>query len=275
MELIATARFRRAAERALAAGRYSDQLGQFVRRFNSAGVFQDFELWNGRSTVRNIRLLMLTANRGLCGGYNTSIVRLAAAHWQRLQASGVGLQMEISGKRGISAMRFRGLPAAATFTHFDDRPKWQDVEVLADRYLQEFVDGQLDRLEVIYMRFDSLSRQTPAVETLLPLREVWGEGRNGTQESKREEIQYDYYPGPGELAKVLLPAAFRARLYKCFCDAGASEQIARMVSMRAATENAETMLGQLNMMYNRARQTQITSELLEVLSAAEALARQF
>ena len=188
----------------------------------------------------------------------------------------------MAGKRGISAFRFRKLPLAATFTHFNDKPSFAEVDVLASRYLLDFGDGALDRLDVVYTKFQSASHQAAVVETLLPLGELTaasGTGRVPSPHAERAEYnsgslgerQYEFLPSAASILDEIVPTSFKVRLFKCFLDAAVSEQIARMVAMKAATENADSMISQLSMAYNRARQGQITSELLEIIGGAEAL----
>ncbi|MBN1590524.1 MAG: F0F1 ATP synthase subunit gamma, partial [Pirellulales bacterium] len=154
------------------------------------------------------------------------------------------------------------------YTHFEDRPAYGEVELLADRYLEDFRAGNLDRLDVAYTKFESHARQEAVVETLLPLTEL-----DGTKEEEEPaaELPYEFLPSAESILNEVVPTSFKVRLFKCFLDAAVSEQIARMVAMKAATENADTMIGHLSMAYNRARQGQITSDLLEVISGAEAL----
>jgi F-type H+-transporting ATPase subunit gamma len=173
----------------------------------------------------------------------------------------------MAGKRGISAFRFRKLPMAETFTHFNDKPTFAEVDLLASRYMLDFVDGAIDRLDVVYTRFESISRQQAVVETLLPL----GELAAADEEPTLAGPQYEFLPSTASILDEVVPTSFKVKLFKCFLDAAVSEQIARMVAMKAATENADSMISNLSMAYNRARQGQITGELLEIIGGAEAL----
>ena len=211
---------------------------------------------------------MLTGNRGLCGGYNSSVMRLANARYGELKKTMEETRLEASGKRGISAFRFRHIQPDERFTHFEDKPSFGEVELLANRYLDAFAAGRLDRLDAAYVKFESLSRQYAVVETLLPLSQLAGAAED---EGGVNRQPYDFLPSAESILDELVPASFKARLFKCFLDAAVSEQIARMMAMKAATENADEMIGNLSMSYNRARQGQITSELLEVIGGAEAL----
>lgn len=267
MELIATARFKQSMDRASAATAYTRRITALVGDLARAGLEVSHPLLDPRPETKKALLLVLTANRGLCGGYNASVMRLALARWKQLNEEVPETSLEVSGKRGISGLRFRGLKPSESFTHFEDRPKFEEVELLANRYLEAYQAGQLDRLEVVYTRFESVSRQQAVVETLLPLGALSGP----EAAAEAGPSQYEFLPSAESILEEVVPLSFKVKLYKCFLDAAVSEQIARMVAMKAATENADSMIGNLSMAYNRARQGQITGELLEIIGGAEAL----
>jgi F-type H+-transporting ATPase subunit gamma len=268
MELISTTRSKRAMDRAVAAKEYTDRITALVGHLAAGGTEVRHPLLESRDQIGHATLLVLSANRGLCGGYNASIMRKARHRWQELQGRVPQTRLEVSGNRGITAFRFRGIRPQETYTHFEDRPAYDEVEPLADRYLEEYQAGRLDRLDVVYAQFESLSKQRAVLETLLPLSELVAHGEPTGPSHARH---YEFLPSAESIVDELVPAGFKMKLFKCFLDAGASEQIARMTAMRAATENADTMIVHLSIAYNRARQGQITSELLEVISGAEAL----
>ena len=268
MELISTARFKRAMDRALAAAAYTRRITALVGHLAHSGLEVTHPLLLPRPEPRQAILLVLTGNRGLCGGYNAAVLRLAHARYGELRKTVAQTRLEVSGKRGISAFRFRKIQPDERYTHFEDKPTFAEVELLANRYLEAFLSGQLDRLDVAYTKFESLSRQYATVETLLPLAALEGAEENNHQEHER---QYEFLPSAASILDEVVPASFKVRLLKCFLDGGVSEQIARMVAMKAATENADEMIGHLSMAYNRARQGQITGELLEIIGGAEAL----
>jgi F-type H+-transporting ATPase subunit gamma len=266
MELIARAKFKKAMDRAAAAGAYTRRITDLVSHLAHAGLSVRHPLLETRPVTRSATLLVLSANRGLCGGYNSSVLRQAYARLEAIKAEGIEVRTEVSGKRGISAFRFRRIPTSESYTHFDDRPTFEEVDVLATRYLDEYLSGRIDRLDIAYTRFESAGRQYAVSETLLPLGRLEGADANhGT------ETEYEFFPSAESILDEIVPASFKVKLFKCFLDAAASEQIARMVAMKAATENAEAMIGSLSMAYNRARQGQITGDLLEVIGGAEAL----
>ena len=269
MELISTARFRKAMDRAVAASAYTKRIIALVGHLATAGLEVKHPLLEAHAETSKAVLLVLSANRGLCGGYNGSVLRQGLNQLKQLQAAVPEVRLEVSGKRGISAFRFRKIDIAERFTQFDDKPTFAEVEVLANRYLEWYQSGRLDRLDVVYTKFESLGRQYAVAETLLPLAQLDGAGED--ENHNGGHVQYEFLPSAASIVDEVVPASFKVKLFKCFLDAAVSEQIARRVAMKNATENAESMIGSLSIAYNRARQGQITGELLEIIGGAEAL----
>ena len=238
------------------------------------GVQVQHPLLEVRATVKHAALLVLTANRGLCGGYNSGVLRAAAARWTELKAEGPQLSVEVAGKRGIAGLRYRGVHLDQANTHFGDEPKFVDVDAVADRLMDAFVLHELDRLDVVYTKFINASKQAVVVETFAAA----GRSRRGSQAAGQaetgappREMRYEFLPSAESILSEVVPACFKVRLFKCFLDASVSEQIARMVAMKSATENASDMIKRLSTAYNRARQGQITNEIMEIIGGAEAL----
>jgi len=268
MELIATARFKKAMDRASAATAYTTRITKLVSDLAQSGLTVSHPLLEGHPTTEHGILLVLTANRGLCGGYNSSVIRSAIARQAEVKGSIPDLKLEVSGKRGIAAFKFRKISVSQTFTKFEDQPRFADVEQMANRYLSAYVAGELDRLDVAYTKFLSMSKQVAVVETLLPLGSLGGEEK---AQKAAGESMYEFLPSAESILREVVPTSFKVRLFKCFLDAAVSEQIARMVAMKSATENATDMIKQLSMTYNRARQSQITGEIMEIIGGVEAL----
>jgi F-type H+-transporting ATPase subunit gamma len=278
MELIATARFKKALDRATEAEAYTRKIAELAADLSASATNISHPLLQTHPDIKNSLVLVITSNRGLCGGYNASILREAIARVRQVRDEGVTLHLELSGKRAIAYFRFHGIAADEKFTHFEDKPRFDEVEVLANRYLAGYVAGRLDRVEVVYMKFLNAARQTPVVETLLPLSSVEEATKVGERRGRRPEetrqpspIEYEFLPSAQDILQELLPVSFKVRLFKCFLDAAVSEQIARRVAMKAATENAGDIIKTLTRQYNRARQAQITKEIAEVIGGAEAL----
>jgi F-type H+-transporting ATPase subunit gamma len=268
MELIATARFKKAMDRASAATSYTKRITQLVSDLTKTGLEVSHPLLEQRDEIKKAKLLVLTANRGLCGGFNGNIIRAALVRWKELQQEVPQCSLEIAGKRGIAGFKFRGQEPAVAFTHFEDKPTFDEVDVIASRYLDEYLTGKLDRLDVVYMKFESIGRQSVAIETLLPLGSL---GAEAEEETTGAQTQYEFLPSPASILEEVVPTSFKVRLFKCFLDTAVSEQIARMVAMKSATENAGELIKHLSMQYNRARQGRITSELMDLIGGVEAL----
>jgi F-type H+-transporting ATPase subunit gamma len=257
-------------DRAAAATAYTQRITQLVADLTHAGLEVSHPLLEYHAATNNVILLVITANRGFCGGFNGNLLRAGSLRWKELQAVAPLCRLEVSGKRGISGFKFRGIEPDVTFSQFEDKPAFDEVEVIANRYLDDYATGKLDRLDVVYMKFHSVSRQTVEVETLLPLGAL-AETSPMTGPQHEEASIYEFIPSPESILQEVVPASFKVKLFKCFLDSAVSEQIARMVAMKAATENADDLIRRLSMQYNRARQSRITSELMDVIGGVEAL----
>ena len=269
MELIATARFKKAMDRASAATAYTKKITEVVAGLAKAGLKVSHPLLEAHPETKNATLLIMTANRGLCGGYNGSVLRAGLARLEELRRTVPNVRVEVSGKRGLANFKFRKIAVDESYTKFEDQPKFEEVEAIANRFLDMYITGKLDRLDVAYVKFISSSRQVTTIETLLPLDSIGGADASAT--AKSGDVMYEFMPSAESILEEVVPASFRAKLFKCFLDAAVSEQIARMVAMKSATENASDMIKSLSTTYNRARQSQITGEIMEIIGGVEAL----
>jgi F-type H+-transporting ATPase subunit gamma len=225
-----------------------------------------------RDEVRNTLLLVIGSNRGLCGGYNAGILREANQRIAQIRSENINLHLELSGKRPITFFRYQGIRPERSYTQFEDKPRFDEVEEIANRYIEGFINGKYDRVEVAYMKFLNAARQIPVVETLLPLSQSVAHGERPEERSQGERpVEYEFLPSAADILQELLPVSFKVRLFKCFLDAAVSEQIARRVTMKQATENADEMIKMYTRQYNRARQAAITKEISEVIGGAAAL----
>ena len=305
MELVATAQFKRAMEKAIAADAYTNRIVTLARDIAASEPCAHPLLAERRQdrSKKDVVLLVLSANRGMCGGFNAGVMRLAAQRLKSFQKDYAGVALEVSGKRGISAFKFRGMDIAQSYTNLQDKPTLDAIAKLADHYLELFLADKIDRLDVCYTKFESISRQYPVIETLLPIADLTAEGDvNAVKDDSDKDLKkaalvrkadditadgadtgaarlksrgnmtFEFLPSPESILEELIPKAFKAKLFKCFLDSAVNEQIARMVAMKSATESADKMIGLLTTAYNRARQSQITNEILEIISGADALA---
>ncbi len=272
MELIATARYKKAMDRAAAVTAYTDRLSQIVNSLAAAGTEVEHPLLEQRDRPQAARVLVLSSNRGLCGGYNASVLRATLPRVEELRGAINRVAVDVSGKRGINGLKFRRIEVDQKHTHFEDQPAYDEVEKIASSYLEQYVTGQMDRLDVVYTKFISTSRQIATIETLLPFGSLdEGEASDPSAASARSSGEYEFLPSAESILEEVVPASFKAKLFKCFLDAAVSEQVARMIAMKGATESAGDMIKQLSMTYNRARQSQITGEIMEIIGGVEAL----
>ena len=267
MELIATARFKKALDRASEAAAYTKKIAELAADLSRNAGEVSHPLLASRPVKKSL-LLVLTSNRGLCGGYNGAILREATGEIRRLTAAGVPFDLEVSGNRGKAFFKFQRVPRSQEYSHFEDKPTYEQVDAVASRYIDLFVSGQIDEVKVAYTRFITAARQEAVVETLLPLGSV---GATPQAAGAGPRVDYEFIPGAAEILGELVPAAFKARLFKCFLDAAVSEQIARRVAMKAATENAGDLIKDITRLYNRTRQANITKEISELIAGSEAL----
>ena len=275
MELIATARFKKAMDRAAAATDYTKRITSIVQDIAKSGTDVSHPLLTAHDTVVSMDMLVLTGNRGLCGGYNGSVVRAAMLRRSEITTEMEAGQMRVSGKRGISALRFASVPIEKTYTDFDDQPSFVAVAKIADELIERYITGKIDRVDVAYTKFLTISKQTVVVETLLPFATLAPVANSSAvaEPAKESGIKddYEFLPSASGILEEVVPASFRARLFKCFLDAAVSEQIARMIAMKSATENAGDIIKSLSRTYNRARQSKITQEIMEIIGGVEAL----
>lgn len=273
MQLIATARFQAAFNRAVATRPYTDKLAELVADLAGAAENLDHPLLKAPqapSGVRKSATFVLTSARGLCGGYNANVLRTSIEHLDAQAAQGQENQLHVVGKKGIAYFRFIRRPMAEQITHIGESPRFDQVEPLAQELIDRFLRGEISAAYVSYMKFFSAGQQKPVLVQLLPL--VQPKPAEGEGAKPRRRVDYEFSPEPQELLDELLPAVVRMRLFQAFIDAAISEQVARMVAMKAATDAAGDMIKSLTREYNRARQTQITMELLDIVGGANALA---
>jgi len=274
MQLIATARFQAAFNRATATKPYSEKLAELVADLSRAAAGLEHPLMRTHDEVKRSALVVVTSDRGQCGGYNANILRLANGHLQSKETAGGEVDVHMVGKKGISYFRFLGREMVSQHVGIGDKPRFEEIEPIANGLIEAFSQGEIAAVNVAYMRFISAGKQVPEIVQLLPLSQQ-ASGEEGVEAAAEgaggSSVEYEFSPDPAELLSDLLPASVRMRLFQCFTDAAVSEQIARMVAMTAATDAASEMITSLTRKYNRARQTHITMELLDIIGGASAL----
>jgi F-type H+-transporting ATPase subunit gamma len=282
MELIATARFKKALDRATEAEAYTRKIAELAADLSKNAGEVSHPLLATRPVKKSL-LLVITANRGLCGGYNGSIIRESMTAIRAYKAASAPFDLEAAGRRGIAFFKFQGLERAKEYTNFEDKPSFAEVDAVASRYIDLFSTGQVDEVKVAYMKFVNAARQMPVIETLLPLSSVSVETKGAAASNAsapaaasntsapESKVSYEFIPDAAGILEELVPAALKVRLFKMFLDAAVSEQIARRVAMKAATENAGDLIKEITRLYNRTRQANITKEISELIAGSEAL----
>ncbi|MCG3137151.1 MAG: ATP synthase gamma chain [Phycisphaerae bacterium] len=268
MQLIATAKYQKCLQRAMGTKPYTQRITQLVTELAGQVTDINHPLLQTNSGSGRVAVLVITSNRGLCGGYNAQILRTALERFRQVEASQRQIQLQAAGKKAIAYFRFLGRALHKSYSHFDDRVRFEQVQGLADEFMAAYERQEVDAVYVVYMRYISTARQRPEIIQLLPMSAPQSEQK--TTEAATP-VQYEFSPSPGELLAELLPESVRVRLFQCFTDAAVSEQVARMVAMKAATDAAGDMIKYLTRTYNRARQTQITMELLDIVGGANAI----
>jgi F-type H+-transporting ATPase subunit gamma len=272
MELIAASRIVRAQARVEAAIPYSDQITEVVHDLADAGGSIDSPLLVPRPEIRRVGHIVVTADRGLCGAYNSSVLRAAEGEIEEHRELGRDSSVYVVGRKGESYFRYRDLPVEASFTGFSDQPSYEDARVIAESVSEPFLDGRLDMVQVIYTRFISVGSQEVVVRPLMPLeREIVRDEDEGRHEAAGARAGYEFEPGPEEILERLLPRYVEARIYAALLNAAASEHAARQRAMKAASDNADELTVNLTRVMNRARQDAITTEITEIVGGAEAL----
>ena len=284
MQLIASSRFQKMQKSATRSQAYTEKIremvGELAAALGSAGDISHPLIASPDTAAGRELVLILTSERGLCGAYNGNVMRTATQYIRGDDGDGMAATaVEIVGKKGIGYAKFNRIDLAESYTHFGDQPKYADVAELAERYIADFTAGRYDAVKVVYMKFITRSKQAPVVETLLPLeppKAASGGGATtqaggGAAEGSTAESVYEFSPDAEALLAELLPVTVKTSLYQSFMDAVVSEQLARMVAMKSATDAAGKQKKSLNRQFNRARQTAITTELSEIIGGAAAL----
>jgi F-type H+-transporting ATPase subunit gamma len=269
MQMIATAKFAAALQRATATKPYTEGIFELVQELGATAGNISSPLIDGApgSANKPELLLVITSDRGLCGAYNGNILRTAIKHIRATKAAGKALEVELIGKKGVAFFRYNNIPVTKAYS-LGDKPAFEEIERIAQDYMDRFSAGEFSAVRVAFMRYYSAGKQSPDILQLLPLKSPAGKDapvKTGTT------AQYEFTPSAEELLAELLPQAVKTTLFQSMNDALVSEHIGRMVAMKAATDNAGKMGKALTRKFNRARQAQITTELTEIISGAAAL----
>ncbi len=283
MEMVAAARLRKAEQRIEALRPYADAIRRMTRQAaQDAGDLPRLPILEEHKDVKAVGILLVTGDRGLAGAFNSSIVRAGTAAGRRQEREGRRIIYFASGRKGATSINFRGLHLGDSFTGFTDRPAYADAREIAERLIAAYVDGDVDQVDIFYNRYYSAMTQEVTHETLLPLQRATllgededDEGGDSGESSKDGDSQkralVEYEPDPEQILGRLVPDYVEVSIYRALLESTASEHGARMTAMRSASDNAKTLIDDLTLEMNRARQAEITQEIMEVVAGAEGL----
>jgi F-type H+-transporting ATPase subunit gamma len=282
MELVASARLRRAQQRIEAMRPYADRMLELMAGTAQAAGAVRLPLLEQRDAVSTVAIVPVTGDRGLAGAFNAQVLRRAFAEMRELEASGKQVTFFTSGKKAQSTVRFRRLSLGGSWTGFSDRPSYADAQAIAHAVSEAFVNGEVDRVIIVYNAFVSPLVQQVTVSSLLPIStETLGGDRGEGSEQRgeadlghavdNEHLDFFFEPEPRQILERLLPVYVETELYRALLESAASEQGARMTAMRNASKAAGELIDSLTLAMNRARQAEITQEILEVVAGADAL----
>jgi F-type H+-transporting ATPase subunit gamma len=277
METVAAARLRRAEQRIVALRPYAGAIRRMTRQAAEAAGSEvsRLPLLATHESQTQVGLLLVTGDRGLAGAFNSQIVRAGLRAGVDLQAEGATPVWFASGRRGASSLGFRGKDLAGSYTGFTDRPSYADARAIADDLMTAYIDGRVDRVEIFYNGYVSPLTQRVTRETLLPIAEATILAEDEPEAEEAEESKHralvEYEPEPEEILRRLVPDYVEISIYRALLESTASEHGARMTAMRNASENAGELIEDLTLEMNRARQAEITQEIMEVVAGAESL----
>ena len=268
MELIAGSRIVKAQQRVAAAVPYSERITEVVKDLAAGGAGNSSAFLKVRDEIRTTCYVAITADRGLCGGYNAGVLRATEGEVKADVLASKNYVVVPVGRKAENYFRFRGYKTSKSFTGFSDAPKYEDAKAIGQFVVDLFLSGEVDRVELVYTRFVSSGRQEVVRRPLVPLEREVVAGGDGKSSAGGN---YEFEPDPDVILTTLLPRYVEARIYAALLNAAASEHAFRQRAMKSATDNAEELIKNLSRIMNRARQDSITTEIMEIVSGAEAL----
>jgi F-type H+-transporting ATPase subunit gamma len=271
MELVAAAKLRRAETRIEALRPYAERMRELMIGTARATPSRGFPLLEASETIQSVAILPLTGDRGLAGAFNAQIIRRALQLEREVRAGGADVRWVVVGKKGRSTLRFRRYSIDQAWVDFTDRPVYADAVAISKKLADLFVEREVDRVVVVYNHYVSPLTQTVSVEDVLPIPRTLLEEEEKSAYEIALEGDFIYEPEPEEILGRLLPTYLETTIYRALLESAASEHGARMTAMRNASKNAGELIDRLTLDMNRARQSEITQEILEVVAGADAL----
>jgi len=271
MELVATAKAKKATDRVNAAKPYAMKIKELITSLAANAGNIDHPLLRSEESPQKAALLVITSNRGLCGGFNNNVIKLAFKAIDKYKTDGQSVETQLVGKKAISTFDFNGYEYGNAITTIDDKPTIEEAVEIAEKYIKAYSNGELDKIEIVYTRYMSAGKQLAVKETLLPLSLEETNNADPSVTSSTGSGSTLFEPDANSILQSLLPKSVRVAIYQALLDSASSEQIARRIAMKNATDAAEDIVKELKLTYNRARQSKITQEIAEIIGGAAAV----
>ena len=265
MEMISAAKAKKAVDKVQAAQPYAHKINELIQSISGLNIDADHPLLRQPETIKRVGLLVITGNRGLCGAYNNNAIKLAISRINEYKKDNIEVDTHLVGKKAASVFKYRKVDFQKSYTHIDDKPSIKEANEFANYFMEEFESGRIDTVEIVYTQYVNAGRQTAAVEKVLPLSLGSDEDSEPTNQASLFE------PNPESILTSILPRAIRVIFYQALLDSVASEQIARRIAMKNATDAATDMIKDQTRLYNRARQAKITQEISEIVAGADSI----
>jgi F-type H+-transporting ATPase subunit gamma len=272
MEKISTAKLAKAQNAAIAARPYAQKLREIIGEVASASADVKHPLLEAHPQPKKAVVIVLTSDRGLCGAFNSNLVKAARNIANELKAKGRELSFIVQGKKGVAAFKYMNLPVMERLIGISDKPSYQRAESIADKLIAAYGKYEVDEVYIVYSAFKGAGAQAPTTEALMPLSSLTGEKSDGKDKAKKAESGgYIFHPNPADILAQVLPLVVKMSIFTAMLQNTASEHAARRVAMKNATDSADDMIKLLSRQYNRARQGKITQEIAEIVGGAAAL----
>ncbi|MCZ8347492.1 MAG: ATP synthase F1 subunit gamma [Leptospiraceae bacterium] len=268
MEMVSTAKSKKASNKVAASQPYARKIQELISSLSSLSQQVESPYLRNPDKIRKVAIIAITANRGLCGGYNGNINRMTLARVRELNSQGVEVDLHMVGKKGIAFFRYLKVPMAGSYTHIDDKSGYKEASEFADMVMSKFAKEELDAVEIISTVYKSSAHQYPEITPVLPIRSTDAKKTDGPKAVNASVI---YEPNPQSILESLLPMVVKVSFQRAILEAICSEHIARRIAMKSATDAAGDMIKSLNRGYNRARQSKITQEISEIVSGANSI----
>lgn len=267
MEMVSTAKSKKASNRVNASQPYASKVQELVASLSSLAGQVESPYLRNPDKIRKVGILVITANRGLCGGYNGNINRLTMNKIREWQSKGAEVELHVVGKKGIAYFRYNKVPVAGSYTHIDDKAGYKEAEEFASIFMEKFAKGEMDVVEIISTIYKSSATQVAGVTPVLPIQPPKGDSNE--RSSGQDNVIYE--PNPQAILESLLPMVVKVSFQRAILEAICSEHIARRIAMKSATDAAGDMIKSLTRGYNRARQSKITQEISEIVAGANSI----